>query len=151
MKKNALLALFACLVLSNFSCDKCKDVACFTPPSGLNFQLVDKDSGEDLVANGSFDIDEISIVPMSGQKAHDLQTSENGGAHIFSDAAIGWDAGAENSSYELRLNPSTALPFTYETKAVNKDCCTFYELVSFSFDAIEIIYNDTTGVYQLKI
>ncbi len=120
MKKNALLlTIFASLLLLNFQCGKCDDIECFTPPSEFRFQLLDKDSGEDLVANGTFHADEISVFSIAGNKKHELQFSTGSTAYFFTDQEIGWETGPEKASYELRLGPSTTLPFIYETRKVS--------------------------------
>ena len=148
---NALLPIFACLVLSNLGCNKCKDIECFTPPDEFNFQLVDKDSGEDLVANGTFKAEEISVFSVAANKEHDLIESNDGTDYVFTDQEIGWESGAEKSSYELRLNPTTVLPFTYESKKVNEDCCTFFELVRFEMDSVEQLFIPQQNLFQLRI
>lgn len=152
MKKNALLlTIFASLLLLNFQCDKCEDISCFTPPNEFTFQLLDKDSGEDLVANGTFQAGEISVFSIAGNKKHGLQFSTDSTAYFFTDQEIGWVTGSQNTSYELRLNPSTTLPFTYETREVSEDCCTFFELVRFEMDSVERLFIAQQNLFQLRI
>jgi len=152
MKKPVMLpTLFACLGLLNLQCSKCDDVACFSPPNEFSFQLLDKDSGEDLVANGTFAADEVSVFSIAGNKKHELQVSTDSLAYFFNDFEIGWETGPENTHYELRLNPSTIRPFTYETKNVNEDCCTFFELVRFEMDSVERLFIPQRNLFQLRI
>ena len=152
MKKNALLlTIFASLLLLNFQCGKCDDIECFTPPSEFRFQLLGKDSGEDLVANGTFSANEISVFSIAGNKKHELLISADSIAYFFTDQEIGWETGSQNSSYELRLNPSTTLPFTYESKEVSEDCCTFFELVRFEMDSVERLFIPQQNLFQLRI
>ncbi|MBI5915390.1 MAG: hypothetical protein HY842_08435 [Bacteroidetes bacterium] len=152
MKKNALLlTIFASLLLLNFQCGKCDDIDCFTPPNEFTFQLLDKDSGEDLVANGTFQADEISVFSITGNKKHELQFLTDSTAYFFTDQEIGWETGPENTSYELRLNPSTTLPFTYETREVSEDCCTFFELARFEMDSVERFFIPQQNLFQMRI
>lgn len=151
MKRNVLPTIFACLIFSNFGCDKCENIECTPPPNEFTFQLLDKDSGEDLVVNGTLQADEISVFSIVGNKKHELLVSTDSTGYFFTDQEIGWEVGPANASHELRLNPSTTLPFTYETKEVNEDCCTHFELVKFELDSAEILYLQQTNVYQLKI
>lgn len=152
MKSNALFLFFACLFFTNFGCDKCKETECFTPPSPLRFQLVDKDSGEDLVINGTYKVEEVSVISIEGNKKHALQYSKQSETEgIFADPEIGWVAAAEKFKYMLKLDSAKILTFTYETREVNQHCCTIIELVNFKVDSIETLYLSQKDVHQLKI
>ena len=113
MKKIALLLLMVSIAVLDSSCDKCRNIDCFTPPNEFRFQLLDKDSGEDLVANGTFSADEISVFSIADNEKHDLEFSTDGIDYIFSDFEIGLKTVTDNTNYDLRLNAKTALPVTY--------------------------------------
>ena len=151
MKLNALLQLLACLVFSNFGCDKCKDIACVTPPAEFSFQLLDKDNGEDLVANGTFEAGEVSVYSLADQAEHGLLLANDSTTYIFTDQAIGWKTGEANAQYELRLSTTMVLPFTYQSKELNGKCCTFYEFEKFELPSSEILFIPQLNLFQLKI
>lgn len=136
----------------NSGCDKCSDVECFTPPQVFNFQLLDKDSGEDLVANGTFFPSEVKVFSLSENKSHLLQVSTTDSLNfVFTDAEIGWIVGEENSSYELRLGDAKVLPFSYESKKNEVECCTSFELLSFEMDSVERLFIPQQELFKLKI
>jgi hypothetical protein len=151
MKKYFLVLSLAITAVLNYGCSKCKDIECFTPPNVFNFQLVDKDNGEDLVANGTFDAGQVWISSKGSSRMHAMDVSTDSTGYFFTDQEIGWETGPKNSSYKLRLNPSRTLPFTYETKEINEGCCTFFELVRFEMDSVEISFISQKNLFQLKI
>ncbi len=151
MKKNALLTIFACLVFANFGCDKCEDIACFSPPPEFNFQLLDKDNGEDLVANGTFKVGEVSVFSIAENKKHTLQVTTDSTTYTFTDTEIRWITGSKNTSYELRLNPNTVFPFTYESKEKQVECCTSFELVAFDIAGVERLFILQSNLFQMRI
>ncbi len=152
MKKTLLLLLVAALAIANHSCDKCKDIECFSPPPTFSFQLLDKDSGEDLVANGSFEAEQVKVFDLANNKVHSMlvSPSTDSTAYFFIDQEIGWETGDENASFELRLNDSTVFPFTYLTLKKNEDCCTSFELKEFEMEGVEQSLMPQQGVFQLR-
>ncbi|MCB0518328.1 MAG: hypothetical protein H6577_06115 [Lewinellaceae bacterium] len=142
---------FTATIFLAYSCNKCKDVACTSPPPEFTFQLVDKDSGADLVANGTFDANAIEVYSLAGQKKHGLSISDIGVAVYFTDWEIGWEAGADNKFYELRLGSTDKIAFTHHTRERNGDCCTFFELVEMSADPVETVFLNSSNTFQFQI
>lgn len=118
----------------------------------LYFQLVDKDSREDLVANGTVDAEAVKIYSLSGNKYHELQFSTSDSLnYIFTDEEIGWNLGADNSAYELRLGDAKTLPFTYESRQKTVNCCTWFEVLRFEVGSVAQLPVAERNLFQLKI
>jgi hypothetical protein len=153
MKKAALRLFLAIIAAANAGCDKCEDIECTTPPPSFTFQLLDKGSGEDLVANGSFEAKQVRVFSQADNKLHSMlvSTSADSTAYFFTDQEIGWEAGPENASFELRLNASTVFPFTYETKEENSGCCTAIKLEKFEIEGVERLFIPQRELFQLRL
>lgn len=105
-----------------------------------------------MVANGSFKADEVVVYSIADKKAHKLLVSTADSlSYIFTDQEIGWKTGAENTEYELRLNPETVLPFVYESKEKHEECCAFFELVAFEITGAERLFIPQSNLFQLRI
>ena len=64
MKKTTTILTLIILIIIQ-SCkkkDDCEDLACFTPPSPFEFELVDKLTGENLFTNGTFNSNDIKVI-----------------------------------------------------------------------------------------
>ncbi|MCC6726670.1 MAG: hypothetical protein IT258_19370 [Saprospiraceae bacterium] len=153
MKNYALLLFFLAFGLANYGCDKCADIECTPPPPGFSFQLLDKDSGQDLVANGTFNAKQVKVFSIADNKLHTMfvTVSADSTAYTFTDGELGWNTGPENASYELRLNASSVFPFTFETKSVKDGCCTAIKLEKFEIEGVERLFNPQTGLFQFRI
>lgn len=121
---------FGLLVLlggCNFLNKDCDDVECFTPPRPFYFQLVDDETGEDLVDNDSIDVESVVLKDIEGETKRLYVDSLNlPGNFIFFSNEIGWETGEENRDYVLEIGDAE-VTFVYETKELTADCCTFYE------------------------
>jgi hypothetical protein len=82
MQKKYAFVLLA-NILAAYSCYKCEDTSCFSPPGTFIFQILGKDSGEDLVANGTYPAQAIEIYSLGQQKKHQLALSSTGQAVFF--------------------------------------------------------------------
>jgi hypothetical protein len=153
MKKNALLLFSLAFLATYYGCDKCEDIACTTPPPIFSFQLLDKDSGEDLVAKGTFGAMQVKVVDLADNKAHSLlvSASADSTAYFFTDQEIGWETGPENASFELRLNSSTVFPFTYLTKEKSSGCCTSIKLEKFDIEGVERLFIPQQELFQFRL
>ena len=146
-----LIACFACLLVANVGCNKCEGIDCFTPPNILIFQLLDKETGEDLIANGTYLPEEVVVYAVYDDDTHDLSHSYNGSNNYFSDFEIGTKTGPKRSSYELRLGDDVVIPFTYEVSKRTEDCCTFFELEQFEINGVERLYIPQQNLFQLRL
>ncbi|AFM06005.1 hypothetical protein Fleli_3691 [Bernardetia litoralis DSM 6794] len=147
---------FAFLLAFNLSsCDKCEDIDCFSPPEAFCFQLIDKETNQNLLQNGTYSFSDIQIKSISEEKFHTLQIDsveiEEQKQVVLIDNEIGWET--ENKDYILILNDSLEFNFIYQTKKKSEDCCAFYETeeVSFSELKVEIPTPNNGFFYKLAL
>ncbi len=102
------------IVLILFSILSCKDThecpECFTPPQELGLKITDKTSAEDLIFNGTYKSDEISISYMKNEEETPIEIEiiideENERAFILS-YEIAWKSLEGFKNYKLRLSPN---------------------------------------------
>ncbi len=143
MKKNHILipylkTTFFVLLLFNFSsCDKCSDIACFTPPEPFHFQLIDKVTNQNLLQNGTYTLADIRIKSIAGNNFHTLQLDSaetEGQKHFFLiDHEIGWENGEESKNYILSIKDSLEYNFVYHSEKKSENCCSFYQKKEIDF------------------
>ncbi|WP_375560774.1 hypothetical protein ACE193_24270 [Bernardetia sp. OM2101] len=147
--------IFPCLVFSISSCDKCADTECFTPPESFYFQLIDKETNQNLLQNGTYTLSDIRIKSIAENKVHTLKIDsiESNGQKkaILIDNEIGWENGNDNKNYILSIKDSVEYSFVHYSKKKRGDCCTFYELEEISSLEIEIITPDFNEFFVYKL
>jgi hypothetical protein len=151
MKHAHLLFVFACISTLFYSCDKCKDTDCFSPPQTLMLQVLEKETGADLIANGTFSADEITIRLQDSALDHDITIEEIDGMSLITDLEIGWETGTGQVNYVLILSEDTQISFIYETQEVSRDCCTFFETTNIDFPDQEFNPLQQAGIYQIML
>ena len=150
MKKIAFLILtFSVAILLN-SCDKCKDTACFTPPTAIRIKLVNQ-SGQNI--SSSFDsvtityIENGSIKPITVNKVK-TETDEQ----FYNASEIGWITTDKEIDFDLKVNQVSKGTLTIKERSVNQDCCTFVEVEKITFKGNSLFNKlDKDYCYNLAI
>lgn len=145
MKKSLILILAMMLMLScdNDSCE----MLCTTGPPGFAFEIADKESGENLFSNGTFDPDEISLQNEVGNPVPFRFSSENDRNIIHT----GLEIESEVTSYFLRIDPDLEIEIRYGAVQKTEDCCSFFEILEFSIPNHESQQSSTTGIHTIFI
>ena len=141
MKK--ITALLLLILLVQTSCDKigkeCGE--CFTPPPTFIFQFIDKDNGENLFSNNTFDINNVSVTDEKNEKVEFEYLTENG-INVLNLKLIGWNL--DPKSYTIKLNDTTSVNFDLNMNEMHSECCSFFEIEHFEvyYYEYEREYND---------
>lgn len=137
------------LFLTVVSCDLKDDCGeCFTPPRQFNFEFVDKDSGEDLLENGTFNIDDVKIIDEEDKNVLFELVLYND-SFIVSVSSIGWEL--EPKTYTIELSEDTQVVFNLDMKTASDNCCSYFEIENFELFLYEYTESNTTGIIQIKI
>lgn len=141
------LTLFTCL-----SCSKkgdCEDMACFTPPPSFVFEIVAKESGENLFANGTYDPNQIKIINLDTDSSVDFTFLDDNDANLITIHSIGWKTEIVN----LKTTVSDKLLFNLYVDAERKteNCCSFTELNKVEVRNTEFQRNPMTGIYTILV
>ena len=134
MKKFATLLLLILLVQT--SCDKigkeCGE--CMSPPPTFMFKFVDKDSGENLFTNKTFEIENVSVKDKNGEEV-DFEFITEDNINILNLKTVGWELSP--NSYTIKLSENTSVNFELDIDEKHTECCTYYEVKAFDLKGYE--------------
>lgn len=138
---------FAGLVLILISCERnsCEDISCFSPPTAFYFEITDKETGENLFANGTYTQGELEIRHANGNPVP-FTFTVNGLVEVTS---IGWVS--ESMNYVFTVPEAFSFSLYVEAERVTENCCSFTR-----FEAVEITgaaysQDDALGVYKIRV
>ena len=144
MKKLLVLSL---IILAFSSCNKCKEIDCFTPPQQFIFQFVDS-LGNDIYTQGKLDTNNIDARDEDHHKI-DYQLHKNDNSYYFIFGGIGWNTGTHN--YMIDLDSNISISLSLDMEEMNENCCTFYHRNSFSLEPYSWQESSTTGIFTVTI
>ncbi|GAB3332761.1 hypothetical protein GCM10027429_12490 [Marivirga atlantica] len=127
--KNTLkiTALFLILVLqtscSFFGEENCDDIACFTPPNPIYFQLYSNQS--DFIASDTFQLSKLKVSPLSSDERLTLDTLVIEGNYYLRAEEIGWQQGLHN--YGFMYGDEDLFTFSIDSNQISEDCCAYTE------------------------
>ena len=139
------------ILLSAQACaDKdCEDVLCFTPPMPFAFELVDKDSGENLFTNGSYDSDDIEVFNVSDNSRREFVFISENELNIIQIGSIGWEN--EIAEVVLKVGDETILNLYVDSERVSEDCCNFTKYNEIRIDNADYELDPQSGIYTIRI
>lgn len=150
MKINTVLLLFLTLI-TFYSCsvDKC-DVDCVSGPLSLNFQLLDKNTGENLFTNETFNSEDIQVL--------DLDNDNNNVQFTFYDedsidlinlGPFGW--GINKVNYILKVGDRDIFTLELDAEQRTEDCCSYVAVTKLEIKNSEYQLNPETGIYEILV
>ncbi|WP_343617732.1 hypothetical protein [Flavobacterium sp.] len=127
------------------------NVDCTTPPEPLIFQFIDKDSGENLFSNGTFDSkQELIIIDLKTARHIQVSTLTSENAYSLSIGNIGWNS--ENISYGILFFNKNYIYFTLNVDAQRiTEKCSYTKYNSVEIKNLEYQYDNNTGIYKIFI
>ena len=148
-KKLILIAVM--ILVSAQACDDrdCEDLSCFTPPMPFAFELVNKDSGENLFTNGSYDSDNIEVLNVSDNSRREFVFISENELNIIQIGSIGWDN--EIAEVVLKVGDETILNLYVDSERVSEDCCNFTKYNEIRIDNAEYELDQQSGIYTILI
>lgn len=143
--------LLICLFLSVLSCDDkddCENIDCFTPPPSYDFLIVDKQSGENLFTNGTFQESEIEVLNTDTQDKLEFGFISENDVNILVVPSIGWET--EKVNVTVKIGIEFYFNFYVDAERKNGNCCSYTEVNEFTITntAYEIYENNR---YAAKI
>lgn len=148
-KKLILIAVM--ILVSAQACDDrdCEDLLCFTPPMPFAFELVNKDSGENLFTNGSYDSDNIEVLNVSDNSRREFVFISENELNIIQIGSIGWEN--EIAEVVLKVGDETILNLYVDSERVSEDCCNFTKYNEIRIDNAEYELDQQSGIYTILI
>jgi hypothetical protein len=150
MRKKLMLIAVMILLSAQACADKdCEDVLCFTPPMPFAFELVDKDSGENLFTNGSYDSDDIEVLNVSDNSRREFVFISENELNIIQIGSIGWEN--EIAEVVLKVGDETILNLYVDSERVSEDCCNFTKYNEIRIDNADYELDPQSGIYTIRI
>jgi hypothetical protein len=148
MKGFILLLLTVC-TFNSCSVDNC-DLICNSGPLSLNFQLLDKDTGENLFTNGTFSATEIIVLDLDNNNSPIQFTfNEEDDINVINLGPFGWGTNIVNYSLEVAERNIFILRLDAEQKS--EDCCSYVQINKIEIENADYSQNIQTGIYEVLV
>jgi hypothetical protein len=149
-----ILTVVVVFVFSGSSCDRACDVECFTPPGPLSLQISDKTTGDDLIYNGVYNADTITIFYFDKNVKTYIDFSVNTDSvqqyAIINSSEIPWKSVEGFKDFYLYLNAEETDTIYFDVISRSEDCCTYHPFIYFGINGNEIVYDATDYWYDYK-
>ena len=149
MKKiNLLLVLIAIIFQGCKDDDDCNQL-CFTPPQTFQFEIVDKENGENLFTNETFDSNEITITDnLNNNESVEFSFISENNINLIQIGSIGWVTEIVN----LKIDISDHHIFNFYVDAERiEDCCSHTEYNEINLTDSEFELDSQTGIYKILV
>lgn len=123
--------------------------ACMTPPAPFYFELVDKDSNQNLFTAGLAEANDLTLIDTETEKELEFSFIDENNVNIIRINSIGWTT--EVVKAELSLNNEKIFTLNVDASAKSDDCCTWTEYNSVEIDHQDFSLDKTTGVYKVYL
>lgn len=142
--------VFICLIITH-ACNNndCEDILCFTPPMPFVFDLVDKESGENLFTNGSYDSDDIEVFNVNDNSQREFRFISENELNVIQIGSIGW--GNEIADVVLKVGDKIILNLYVDSERVSENCCNFTKYNEIRIDNAEYELDQQSGIYTILI
>jgi len=129
----------------------CKDDdcgACFTPPMPFAFEIVDKQTGENLFTNGKYNSNQIKMLDSEDRQIAYTFINENN-VNLIQVNSIGWKT--EIINYTLSIGTEDLFTLHVNAERLSENCCSYtrYNEVLIEYSDYEYIAN--TGIYKIFV
>lgn len=141
--------LFILLIIQSCSDDDCSDIDCFTPPNPFVFELVDKQTGENLFTNGYFNSEDIEIINIDDNTEIGYIFISENDINMIEIISIGWKT--EIVECTLNINDSEILSLYVDAKRINGNCCSFTSYEEIRIENTDYEYDDQTTIYRILV
>lgn len=151
MKKFSLLLVLFFIIFQ--SCknegDDC-DIICFTPPSSFDFEIIDKTTGENLLTNGTYKTENISIknVLNTNEQVNFTVVKENNFNFIRINS-IGWKT--ERVNLQIKANDNLIFSLYVDAERRDEECCSYTKYNEIKITDSEFEVDKQTGIYKILV
>jgi hypothetical protein len=148
MKRSVLIAFVTFVMIFN-SCDECEDKACFTPPNGFTFELVDKTTMENLFTNETFNSNEISVTNLADNSNLEFDFIDENNVNLIQLNSIGWES--EKVDVLINVSGIDILNLIVDAERTSEDCCEFTRYNDIRIENAEFELNEENGIYTILV
>ncbi|WP_281228305.1 hypothetical protein [Flavobacterium aquiphilum] len=152
MKKFSLLLVLFFIIFQ--SCrnegDDCDNILCFTPPHSFQFEIIDKTTGENLLTNGTYKPENISIKNVlnnNEQVSFNVITENNRNVIVIN--SIGWKT--EKVNLQVKANDNLIFSLYVDAERKNEECCSYTQYNEIKITDSEFEVDKQTGIYKILV
>lgn len=132
--------------------NNCPD--CFTPPESLQIRILDKNTSEDLIYNGTYHQDSIQIkyyIPDGEQIVeYQVYTDSVMEQSVLVSYQISWESSAGFKEFFMYLDSTTTDTLYLNVEEKHSECCTYFEWVNFEINGAEPEFDLDNFYYILE-
>lgn len=147
MNNIKLIAFIGLIITQACNTNDCEDIACFTPPRGFAFELVDAETKENVFTNGTFDPDEIEVLNIVDNSGRDFSFISENEVNIIQIGSIGWET--EVAEVVLKVGDADILNLYVDSERVSENCCNFSKYNEIRIDNAEYELDQQSGIYTI--
>jgi len=145
--KRFLKLSFILLLITTFGCSG-DSANCTTPPPSFVFEFIDKNSDENLFANGAFDAKQpITVIDLDTNKIIQNETLNKDNLYCLIINSIGWQTAVYN--YSINIKGKSVFELHVSAERVSEDHCNFSRIKSIEIKNAEFKLDKTTGIYKI--
>ena len=146
MFRSVLIILLSVISLGGCSSsDECG--VCFTPPNSFVFDLIDKESGQNIFRSESYTPEQVTVWNLTEDKKEPFGFIVEDQLYWISIQTIGWET--EKVDYEIRLDGEVIADLYVDAERKTVDCCTFTNYNEVRLENAEYEYDDSLGIYKI--
>lgn len=150
--KILIKAFIIFLFIGLFSCDKLgsgNNIACFTPPEGFTFEIIDKTTGENLFTNGTYKSDQIVVTDLATNTKVPFKFISENAINIFGIQNIGWKT--EKVNYRITIQDKNIFELYVDVSRLDGDNCSYTVYNQVLIKNAEYELNKEKGIYIIKV
>ncbi len=142
--KNLLKLCFVILIFS--SCEKDCPIA-ETGPVGFSFEVLDKETGENLFLNGTYDKNQISIHDLAGGSV-DFSVTEADTLYWIN-VMLGWET--KTDVYTVQIGSEVEFDIAFSLVKIDGECNDPTKLEELKIEGIESEVDEETHVTKILV
>lgn len=148
--------LFFVLLLGMLSFQGCKKIDCtgydcFTPPEPFIFELLDKNTKENLFSNGTLDSTQIEVLDTLTNNSVDFKFLTEDSINVVVIYGIGWQLDRKAVDVVLRVSGTDIVNVYVDSETLSEECCTFVKYYEVKIGNANYTQDKDSGWYQVLV
>jgi hypothetical protein len=142
--KKVFTLLFICIMFTG--CDDTDEgILCATGPVGLTFEVVDKETGKNLFANGSYEENQLTIVDKKGEAVEFSFLAEREVLNVL----LGW--GSKSDTYTVNIGEEITFTIAFTLQESSSGDCTSTGLTALEIEGATFEISENSEVATILV
>lgn len=147
--KYLFLLIFPLVVFNCGGSNDCEDLLCFTPPNHFSFEILDKETGENLFENGTLSPSNIKVKNLDTGEFLEFSFVDENEQFILIIPSIGWKT--EKVHAKITLNAYLSFDLYVDAVRKNENCCSYTEFKEVKLENVEYEYVREKEQYKIYL